>query len=51
VGVDLGTPVTDDYPEVGNEFRGVIHTVRIDLGEERGNRHDGGFHRRVMASQ
>jgi hypothetical protein len=51
VGVDLGTPVTDDYPEVGNEFRGVIHTVRIDLGEECGNRHDGGLHRRVMASQ
>ena len=33
VGVDLGTPVTDDYPEVDNGFRDVIHTVRIDLGE------------------
>jgi hypothetical protein len=56
VGVDLGTPVTDDYPEVDNAFRGVIHTVRIDLGEidlgeECGNRHDDGLHRRVMTSQ
>jgi arylsulfatase A-like enzyme len=56
VGVDLGTPVTDDYPEIDNDFRGVIHTVQInvgelDLGEERGDRHDGGLHRRVMTSQ
>jgi arylsulfatase len=66
VGVDLGTPVTDDYPEVENEFRGVIHTVRIDLGEidlgeielgeidlgeERGDRGNGGLRRRVMAAQ
>jgi arylsulfatase A-like enzyme len=31
VGVDLGTPVTDDYPPVDNTFTGTVHTVRIDL--------------------
>jgi hypothetical protein len=31
VGVDLGTPVTDDYPAVDNAFAGTVHTVRIDL--------------------
>jgi arylsulfatase A-like enzyme len=44
VGVDRGTPVTDDYPPVHNRFEGVIHRVRFDLaeaddpgtGEERG---------------
>ena len=44
VGVDRGTPVTDDYPPVHNRFKGVIHRVRFDLaeagdpgtGEERG---------------
>jgi arylsulfatase len=51
VGVDLGTPVTDDYPEVDNEFRDIIHTVRIDLGEECGDRRDDGLHRRIMTSQ
>jgi arylsulfatase len=51
VGVDLGTPVTDDYPEVDNEFGGVVHTVRIDLGEERGEQDDAGLRRRVMTSQ
>jgi arylsulfatase len=56
VGVDLGTPVTDDYPEAGNGFSGVLHTVRLDLGEidlgdERGDRLDAGLRRRVMTSQ
>jgi arylsulfatase len=51
VGVDLGTPVTDDYPEVDNGFGGVIHTVRIDLGEEHGEQDEGGLLRRVMTSQ
>jgi Sulfatase len=44
VGVDRGTPVTDDYLPVHNRFEGVIHRVRFDLaqpddpgtGEERG---------------
>jgi arylsulfatase A-like enzyme len=31
VGVDLGTPVTSDYPAVDNAFTGTVHTVRIDL--------------------
>ena len=56
VGVDLGTPVTDDYPETGNEFSGVVRAVRIDLGdidlgEEPDHRDDGGLHRRVMTAQ
>jgi arylsulfatase A-like enzyme len=32
VGVDRGTPVTDDYPPVRNAFSGTIERVRIDLG-------------------
>jgi arylsulfatase len=51
VGVDLGTPVSDDYPAVGNEFSGTVHTVRIDLREEEPELGDGGRYRRVMASQ
>ncbi|MFD4190892.1 arylsulfatase [Amycolatopsis thermoflava] len=52
VGVDLGTPVTDDYPEIDNGFRGVVHTVRIVLdGEEQPPPADGGLHRRVMSAQ
>jgi hypothetical protein len=55
VGVDLGTPVSDDYPAVGNEFSGTVHTVRIDLheGPEDGETvpGDGGLYRRVMTSQ
>ncbi len=31
VGVDRGTPVTDDYPAVDNAFTGVIEWVRIEL--------------------
>ena len=34
VGVDRGTPVTDDYPPVRNAFDGTIHGVRVDLGPE-----------------
>jgi hypothetical protein len=53
VGVDLGTPVVDDYPEIDNEFSGIVHTVRINLGdgEQSAEEGDGGLHRRVMTSQ
>jgi arylsulfatase A-like enzyme len=53
VGVDLGTPVVDDYPEIDNEFSGIVHTVRINLGdgEQGAEEGDGGLHRRVMTSQ
>jgi arylsulfatase len=57
VGVDLGTPVTEDYPEIDNGFTGIVHTVRIDLGDDvagagQGDGDvDGGLHRRVMTSQ
>ena len=34
VGVDRGSPVTDDYPAVRNRFTGRIKEVRIDLGEQ-----------------
>lgn len=33
VGVDRGTPVTDDYPPVRNAFSGNLIDVRIDLDE------------------
>jgi len=35
VGVDRGTPVTDDYAPVRNAFTGSIHQVRIALGPQR----------------
>jgi arylsulfatase len=34
VGVDRGTPVTDDYPAVRNRFTGTVHGVRFDLGPD-----------------
>ncbi|MFY0408272.1 sulfatase-like hydrolase/transferase [Solicola sp. PLA-1-18] len=34
VGVDRGTPVTDDYVPVHNAFTGTIHRVRVDLAPE-----------------
>jgi arylsulfatase len=34
VGIDRGTPVTDDYPALDNAFTGTIHTVRIDLDND-----------------
>lgn len=51
VGVDLGTPVSDDYPEIDNGFSGTVHTVRIDLGGEDPGDGGAGLHRRVMTSQ
>ncbi|WP_020672162.1 arylsulfatase [Amycolatopsis nigrescens] len=58
VGVDLSTPVTDDYPVIDNEFTGVVHTVRIDLdpgdntgGTGDGPGFDGGLYRRVLGAQ
>jgi arylsulfatase len=34
IGVDRGTPVTDDYPPVANGFTGQIHWVRVDVGDD-----------------
>ncbi|MEO5711618.1 MAG: arylsulfatase [Nocardioidaceae bacterium] len=34
VGVDRGTPVTDDYAPVRNAFTGTIHGVRVDLAPQ-----------------
>jgi len=34
IGVDLGSPVTDDYPAVRNAFAGRISWVRFDLAPE-----------------
>jgi len=61
VGVDLGTPVTDDYPVIDNAFTGLVHSVRVDLGEDDGENggenggagpvFDGGLHRRIMGAQ
>ncbi len=55
VGVDLSTPVTDDYPTIDNAFSGVVHTVRIDTdpageGQEISGP-DEGLRRRVMGAQ
>ena len=51
VGVDLGTPVTDDYPAVDNAFRGIVHSVRIDLDDDALPPDDEGLRRRVLAAQ
>lgn len=32
VGVGTGTPVSDDYPERGNEFTGKVKWVQLDIG-------------------
>jgi arylsulfatase A-like enzyme len=53
VGVDLGTPVTEDYAAGDNAFTGTVHTVRVDLLPGSGRATDTdveGLHRRVMAS-
>jgi arylsulfatase len=34
IGVDRGTPVTDDYLPVHNAFTGTLAEVRIDLGDD-----------------
>jgi hypothetical protein len=51
VGVDLSTPVTDDYPAGDNEFTGVVHTVRIDIEPARSAGGEAGLHRRIMGAQ
>jgi hypothetical protein len=33
VGVDEGTPVSEDYSQQGNKFTGTIQKVTIDLKE------------------
>ena len=33
VGVDEGTPVSEDYKQLDNKFTGKIHSVTIDLKE------------------
>lgn len=50
VGVDLSTPVTDDYPTIDNEFSGTIRTVCIDT-EAEGPVDEEGLTRRVMTAQ
>lgn len=50
VGVDLGTPVTDDYAAGANAFTGRVHTVRVDLVGATPHDDPEGRHRRVMAS-
>jgi arylsulfatase A-like enzyme len=50
VGVDLSTPVTDDYPALDNEFTGRVNSVRIDLGEDISTG-DPGRERRVLGAQ
>ncbi|ANY09033.1 arylsulfatase [Pseudonocardia sp. HH130630-07] len=50
VGVDLGTPVSEDYRAGDNAFTGTIATVRIDLGEQTPVP-DADLAHRVMTSQ
>ncbi|WP_433802211.1 arylsulfatase [Actinomycetospora sp. CA-084318] len=50
VGVDLGTPVTEDYAAGDNAFPGTVHTVRVDLAPTVAAPEPEALHRRVMAS-
>ncbi|WP_157647505.1 arylsulfatase [Actinomycetospora chiangmaiensis] len=50
VGVDLGTPVTEDYAAGDNAFTGTVHTVRVDLAPLAADPQPAELHRRVMAS-
>lgn len=49
VGVDLATPVTDDYAAGDNAFTGRVHSVRVDLSTTSPQRDPQGLRRRVMA--
>jgi hypothetical protein len=53
IGVDRGTPVTDDYLAVRNAFTGTISTVRIDLDDN--DHHEfvtaEDVHRRLLSHQ
>jgi arylsulfatase len=51
IGVDRGTPVTDDYQPVHNRFDGEIRRVRFDLGAADGTDTDEGRERAVMVHQ
>ena len=51
VGVDRGTPVTDDYRPVRNGFEGVIHRVRFDLAGVADPETDEGRRRATMVHQ
>jgi arylsulfatase A-like enzyme len=51
VGVDRGTPVTDDYQPVHNRFGGEIRRVRVDLDQVVPPGTDEGRERAVMVHQ
>ena len=51
IGVDLGTPVTDDYLPIDNGFTGEINFVRIDVLEDAIAGTDEDVARHVMAHQ
>ncbi len=54
IGIDLGTPVTDDYAALDNAFSGTVHTVRIDLdgpASHSGAQDDAQRWQRVLISQ
>jgi arylsulfatase len=50
VGVDLGTPVTDDYAAGDNAFTGIVRTVRVDLAAPGPEPEPHDLRRRVLAS-
>ncbi|MEJ2871444.1 arylsulfatase [Actinomycetospora sp. OC33-EN08] len=50
VGVDLGTPVSEDYAPGDNAYTGRVHTLRIDLEPATEDDDPCGFERRVMVA-
>jgi len=52
VGVDLGTPVSPEYPRLDNALVGLVHAVCIEIGDDCGESDGhGGAYQRVMGAQ
>ena len=51
VGVDLGTPVSEDYAGTDTAFSATIRAVHVELGDDAPVSDEGARERRVLTSQ
>ena len=51
IGLDVGTPVSEDYPPIDNRFTGEIDFVRIDVHEDAFEGSDDDKQRHLLAHQ
>ncbi len=51
VGVDLGTPVSEDYAGTDTAFTATIRAVHVELGDDAAAPPEGALERRVLTSQ